>query len=169
MYLLLTTQISIIRISFLNLLVQILKNLKGKAANFNNLSVFKKIMVKLTLMQDYYEAEKSQGMVKNYLFQLLQLSLKRMQVADFEALLEWMVESGYNKGFIGDIDNIQANKNCVSCFGYSICFEIQQKQEMFLEKLKQMRNISMSHTYEKYSTKLADFGKKSSPNSIKDD
>ena len=27
----------------------------------------------------------------------------------------------------------------------------------------------MSHTYEKYSTKLADYGKKSSPNSIKDD
>ena len=80
-----------------------------------------------------------------------------------------MVESGYNKGFIGDIDDVEANKNCVSCFGYSICFEIQKKQDTFLEKLREMRNLSLSHTYEKYSTKLADFGKKSSPNSVKDD
>lgn len=44
-------QPSICRLSFLNFLVQILKNIKDKPASFDNLLVFKIILVKFTLLR----------------------------------------------------------------------------------------------------------------------
>ena len=64
-------------------------------------------------------------MIKYYLFQLLKLSLKRMGKSELDDLIEWMIENGSHAGFVGDTDIVAANMNAVSCFGYSVCFQIQ--------------------------------------------
>ena len=119
------------RVSYLGFLMSFLKNIQGKEMNVSNSSIFKRLIVKYI---NYFRFFISKRKLKEFL-KIIYFNYLRLYQS-----------------------SLKSNSNGKSCFILSILFDIQNKENTFLENYSTGHNLNLKLFYEKHKTKLANYG-----------
>ena len=105
--------------------------------------------------------EKTHGMVKNYLYQVVNLKLAKMSGEAIGEVLNWIFKEP-NKSVQREIEGIdpeenvrKINSNQVCCFMSKILHTLKLKNPAFFEEIEESQRNKVQKLSEKYEIKLA--------------